>query len=344
MNTAIDFYDDSHVTMSLMARIPATLLAVLAVYGAFTICKDSAYATEYPARPVRMIVPSGAGANQDITARHIAQKLAEALGQPVVVDNRAGAGGTIGTTAAAKASPDGYTILYGNIPPMAVAPGLYRNLAYDPVKSFTAVARTTSLSLVLAVSATLPINSVPELVAYAKARPNQLNYASPGNGSLAHLSGVLLNNKAGLEVRHVPYNSVPQAFSEITSGAVAMIFYPYQGLVPMVQLGRVRLLATTGTRRTASLPAVPTMIESGVADFVIMAWEGLYVPAGTPKPIVDALYAAFASVATDPGFVSKLAAVGIDVDIAPPAVFAAFTRSEVERFRQLVALAGVKIE
>jgi tripartite-type tricarboxylate transporter receptor subunit TctC len=291
-----------------------------------------------------MLVPSAAGANVDITARQIAQKLAESLGQPVVVENRGGAGGTIATTAAAKASPDGYTILYGNIPAIAIAPSVYRNLPYDPVKSFTAVARITSLSLVLAVSSTLPVNAVPELIAYAKSRPNLLNYASSGNGTLSHLSGVLLNNKAGLELKHVPYNNVPQAFSELTSGAVAVIFYPYQGLVPVAQSGRVRLLATTGVKRTPYLPAVPTMIESGVRDFVVMAWEGCYVPAGTPKPIVDALYAALARIVADPVFVSKMAAVGIEVDIAAPDVFAAFTRSEVERFRQLVALSGVKVE
>ena len=221
---------------------------------------------------------------------------------------------------------------------------MYRNLSYDPVKSFTAVARATNLSLVLAVSSTLPVNSVSDLVAYAKARPNLLNYASAGNGTLAHLSGVLLNNKAGLEIKHVPYNNVPQAFSELTSGTVALIFYPYQGLVPVAQSGKVRLLATSGMKRTPYLPGVPTMIESGVGDFVVMAWEGFYVPAGTPNPVVNVLYAALAGIMTDPALVSRLAAVGIEVDIAPPDVFAAFTESEVERFRQLVAIAGVKIE
>ena len=280
----------------------------------------------------------------DITARQIALKLSDTLRQPVVVENRGGAGGTIGTTAAAKATNDGYTILYGNIPPIAIAPSMYKNLAYDPVKSFTAVVRATNLSLVLAVSAALPVNSVSELVAFAKARPGQLNYASAGNGTLAHLSGVMLNNKAGLETKHIAYNSVPQAFSEISSGAVALIFYPYQGLVPVAQSGKVRLLATTGTKRTAYLPGLPTMIESGVGDFVVIAWEGFYVPAGTPKSIVNLLYISLAGIMKDPAFVSRMASVGIEVDVASPEVFAAFTKSEVERFRQLVALAGVKIE
>ncbi len=310
----------------------------------FALCVGAALAAEYPSRPVRMIVPSTAGANVDITARQIAQKLSESLRQQVVVENRGGAGGTIGAAAAAKATNDGYTILFGNIPPMAIAPSMYKNLAYDPVKSFTAVARATSLSLVLAVSAALPVNSVSEMVAYAKARPGQLNYASAGNGTLAHLSGVMLNNKAGVDIKHIAYNNVPQAFAEISGGSVAMIFYPYQGLAPMTQTGKVRLLATTGTKRTAYLPAVPTMIEAGIGEFVVMAWEGFYVPAGTPKPIVNVLYTALAGVMKDPAFVSRMASVGIEVDIAAPDVFAAFTKSEVERFRQLVTLAGVKVE
>lgn len=317
---------------------------VFAMCAVFTICNGSTFGAGYPARPIRVIVASTAGANVDITARQIAQKLADSLGQPVVVENRGGAGGTIGTTLAAKASPDGYTILFGNVPSMGIAPSLYRNLAYDPVKSFTAVARATSVSMVLAVSATLPVNSVSDLVAYAKTRPNQLNYATSSSGSVSHLSGVLLNNKAGLEIKQVPYNSIPQAFIDITSGTVAMIFYPYQGLVPMTQSGKVRLLATTGMKRASYLPNVPTMIESGVRDFVVVAWEGFYVPAGTPKPIVNLLYTALAGIMTDPPFVSKLAAAGIEADLAPPEVFAAFTKSEVERFRQIITLAGVKIE
>jgi tripartite-type tricarboxylate transporter receptor subunit TctC len=320
----------------------AALPALCALFTGTTAA--AAAAADYPARPVRMIVPATAGANVDITARQIGQKLAEVLRQPVVVENRGGAGGTIGTAAAAKATPDGYTILFGNIPPMAIAPSLYKNLAYDPVKSFAAVARATSLSLVLAVSAALPVSSVTELVTYAKTRPGQLNYASAGNGTLAHLSGVMLNNTAALDTRHIAYNSVPQAFAEISGGTVAYIFYPYQGLAPLAQSAKVRLLATTGTKRTTYLPNVPTMLESSINDFVVIAWEGFYVPAGTPKPVVNLLHSALAGILKDPAFVARMAAVGIEVDVAPPDVFAAFTQAQVERFRQLVTLAGVKVE
>jgi tripartite-type tricarboxylate transporter receptor subunit TctC len=301
-------------------------------------------AAGYPERPVRMIVPFAAGANIDLTARQLAQKFAELLGQSVVVENRGGAGGTIGTALAAKASADGYTVLMGNAPTMGIAPSVYRDLAYDPVRHFAPVGRVTSLSMVLATSAALPVASVKELVALAKARGGALNYASSGNGTLGHLSGVLLNNTAGIALRHVPYNSVPQAFVDITSGAVAAIFYPYQGLLPVAQTGKVRMLATTGTRRTSYLPDVPTLAESGMPDVVVVAWEGFFVPAGTPQPVVERLYAVLAKAAADPAFVAKLAAVGIDVELAPPQAFGAFVKSEVERFRQIVTLAGVKVD
>jgi tripartite-type tricarboxylate transporter receptor subunit TctC len=317
--------------------------AMAAACGLF-LAAGTAVAAGFPERPVRIIVPFAAGANIDITARQIGQKLAETLGQPVVVENRGGAGGTIGTAVAAKATPDGYTVLFGNAPAVAIAPSVYKGLPYDPVKDFTAVARATSLSMVLAVSASVPARSVAELVSYAKARPDQLNYASSGNGTLGHLCGVMLGNKGGLQMRHVPYNAISQAFVDMASGSVAMIFYPYQGLIPVAQSGKLRFLATTGTRRTSYLPDVPTMVESGMRDFVIVAWEGFYVPAGTPKPLVDILHKALAGAATDPGLVAKLSAVGIDVDLATPEVFAAFTRSEVERFRQLATMAGVKVQ
>ena len=334
-----------HPNVAQARRIHRVELIVLALLAALAgLWAGSAGSAGYPDRPVRMVVPFAAGANIDLTARQIAQKLAEILGQPVVIENRGGAGGTIGTSLAAKASPDGYTILMGNAPTIAIAPSVYRNLPYDPATHFAAVGRTTSLSMVLAVSATLPVQTVPELVAHAKARPGQLNIASSGNGTLGHLSGALLNNRGAVDLKHIPYNNVPQAFVDITSGAVSAIFYPYQGLIPVAQSGKVRLLATTGTKRTSYLPDVPTMVESGLRDFVIVAWEGCYVPAGTPKAVIDTLYRALAKSASDPALVAKLAGVGIDVEVAPPDVFGAFTRSEIARFRQIVTMAGVKVE
>ena len=314
-----------------------------AVVAAVLASTGTTLAADYPNRPVRMVVPFAAGSNIDGTARQIAPKFSEFLGQQVVVDNRGGAGGTIGATLVAKSQPDGYTILMGNAPTHGMAPHLYANLAYDPIKDFTPVGRIDTASFVLAVSATLPVQSVAELVAYAKARPSALNYASSGNGTTAHLSGTLFNIKAGVDLKHIPYNSVPQALVDLSSGAVAIMFYPYQALMPLVQSNKVRMLATTGQKRASYLPALPTVMEAGIPDFVALAWHGIYAPAGTPKAIADRIYAALAKTMVDPKVVASLIATGIDVDLAPGSEFAAFTKQEVDRYRLLIALSGAKI-
>jgi len=321
------------------ARFPSNIAACVCL----ATCWMQAIAADYPNRPVRMVVPFAAGSNIDGTARQIAPKISEFLGQPVVVDNRGGAGGTIGAALVAKAQPDGYTILMGNAPTHGMAPHLYTNLAYDPIKDFAPIGRIDSASFVLAVSASLPVQSVAELVAYAKARPGALNYASSGNGTTAHLSARLFNNKAGVDLKHIPYNSVPQALVDLSSGAVAIMFYPYQPLIPVVQTNKVRLLATTGQKRASYLPNLPTVIEAGIPDFVALAWHGFYAPAGTPKAVIDIIYAALAKAMADPKVIAGLVASGIDVDLAPAAEFARFTRQEVDRYRVLIALAGAKI-
>ena len=304
---------------------------------------EAVIAAEYPNRPLRMVVPFAAGSNIDGTARQIMPKFSEILGQQVVVDNRGGAGGTIGATLVARAQTDGYTLLMGNAPTHGMAPHLYKNLAYDPIKDFTPVGRVDSASFVLAVSAGLPVQSVADLVKYARARPGVLNYASSGNGTTAHLSGTLFNNKAGVDIRHIPYNNVPQAFVDIASGAVSMMFYPYQPLMPLLQTGKARLLATTGVKRATYLPDVPTVIEAGIADFSAIAWHGFYAPAGTSPRIVDTIYAALVKTMADGKVMAGLAATGIDIDLAPPREFAAFTKAEVERYRLLIAMAGGKM-
>ena len=300
-------------------------------------------AADYPLRPVRMIVPFPAGSNIDGTARQIAPKLSEVLGQQVVVDNRGGAGGTIGATLAARAPADGYTLLMGNAPTHGMAPHLYANLAYDPIKDFTPIGRIDSASFVLVVAAGLPVQSVAELINYAKARPAQLNFASTGKGTTAHLSGALFNSKAGVDVKHIPYNNVAQAFVDIAGGTVAMMFYPYQQLIPVIQSGKARLLATTGVKRASYLPNVPTVIEAGLADFSAFAWHGFYGPARTPQKVVDVVYAAAVKTMSDPKVVASLVATGIDVDLAPPREFAVFTKAEIERYRHLIAMAGSAI-
>lgn len=312
----------------------------------FSLCTvlTTSVCSAYPDRPIRMVVPFASGSNIDITARQIMPKFAEYLGQPVVVDNRAGAGGVIGAAIVAKAIPDGYTVLMGNAPTHGMAPSIHKNLPYDPVRDFTPIVKISTAAFVLAVSATLPVKSVPELISYAKARPQKINYASSGIGTTAHIAGALFNNKAGVDMTHVPYNSVPQALIDLASGTVGVMFYPYQPLQPMLQQGKVRLLASTGPRRASYLPDLPTVIESGIRDFVAFAWHGFYAPAGTKKPVVDTLYTALTKAAKDPRVAAQLQAAGVDVDILPPAEFAAFTKGEVARYRIAVGLAGVKPE
>ena len=318
----------------------ATARRVIALSVVCMTCVGVAHAAEFPTRPVRLIVPFAAGSNIDGTARQIAPKLSEVLGQQIVVDNRGGAGGTIGAGLAARALPDGYTILMGNAPTHGMAPHLHKNLAYDPIKDFTPIGRIDSASFVLVVSAGLPVQSVAELVKYAKSKPGQLNYASSGNGTTAHLSGTLFNHKAGVDMKHIPYNNVPQAFVDIASGAVSVMFYPYQPLMPLIQTGKARLLATTGVKRASYLPQTPTVMEAGIADFAALAWHGFYGPARTPQKVVDVIYAAAVKTMADPKVMASLVATGIDVDLAPPSEFAAFTKAEIERYRHLIAMAG----
>ena len=186
----------------------------------------------------------------------------------------------------------------------------------------------------------MPVKSVAELIAYAKSRPGQLNFASTGNGTGVHLAGALFNHKAGVDIKHVPYNSVAQAFVDISSGDVAIIFYPYQPLIPLVQTGKARLLATTGVNRASYLSGLPTATEAGLADFVFFAWHGFYGPAGMSKQKVDVFYKAMSLAVADPKVVANLLTTGVEVGLLPPPAFAAFTKAEIERYRQLIRIAG----
>ena len=301
-------------------------------------------AAQYPQRPIRLVVPFAAGSNIDGNARQIAPKLSEFLGQQVVIDNRGGASGTIGATLVAKAPSDGYTILMGNAPTHGLAPTIFKELAYDPIKDFTPIGRVATASYLLAVSAALPVKSVPELINYAKARPGQLNYASTGSGTGVHLAGAYFNNKAGVDIKHIPYNSVPQAFVDISSGAVATMFYPYLPLMPLVQSGKARLLATSGTKRASYLPDLPTMMEAGLSDFVFFAWHGFYGPTGMAKQNVDVFYRAMTKAVSDPRVAASLLSTGVEVDLIPAKAFAAFTKAEIERYRQIIGIAGVSAQ
>ena len=307
-------------------------------------CASIASAQTFPERAIRLVVPQGAATATDIFARQLSPRLAELLGQPVVVDNRPGGGGIIGTEIVAKAAPDGYTLTLGGGQTHAINKSLYSKLPYDPIANFTPVARLGAQAMILVTNAALPVKTLAEFIAYATARKGKLNFASTGSGTSAHLTGELLNAETGLKIAHVPYKSGAQALTDLVSGEVSMMFYPYIALQSQIQAGKLTVLATAGPQRSAYLPQTPTMVESGFPGFVISAWFAIYAPAGTPRPVVDTLYTAFERTLTDPEIVRKLAATGTDVYLAAPDELGRFTRSEIERFRKLVELSGAKAD
>ena len=317
------------------ARLILALLS--AAIGCWMPAASShAQSNTYPDRIIRLVVPFPPGSATDVVARQIAPKMAEYLGQNIVIDNRAGASGVIGATAVAKAAADGYTLLFGTAPTNAIAQSWNKNLPYDAVKDFVAVAGLTTAPYVLAVTSTLPVRSVKELIAYAKSKPGDLNYASTGNGTGVHLAGAFFSTKAGVDIKHVPYNAAGPMNADLASGVVQMIFYPHQGLIPLIQAGKVRVLATTGAKRSVLLPELPTLQEQGLADFSLASWQGIYAPAGTPSDRVNLLYEAIRKTMTDAKVTANIAQTGNTVELSDPVEFSAFTKREIEKYRQII--------
>ena len=304
----------------------------------------TALAQTYPDKPIRLVIPYPAATQTDVVGRLVSTKLGELLGRTIVVDNRAGAGGMIGAEFVSKAAPDGYTLLLGTSQTHAINKYLYTQMPYDPLTGFEPVARVASVPMVLVVNSTLPIKSVTELINYAKARPGQLNYASSGIGSSAHLAGASLNNEAGIKISHIPYKDVGQIFVGFAGGNITSMFYAYAPLRTQIQSGSLRIIATTGSQRSAFLPEVPTLSESGYPNFAMTAWFALYAPRGTPKPIIDVLANAANRAVTSPDVTEKLLGSGTDPFASSPDVLRDFTKTELERYRKVVELTGAKAE
>ncbi|PLQ02174.1 Bug family tripartite tricarboxylate transporter substrate binding protein [Cupriavidus pauculus] len=265
-------------------------LEALAACAAAGAMPRIAIADTWPAKPIRMIVPFPAGSSPDLIARIVTEKLAGVLGQPVVVENRPGAGGNIGTGLVAKAAPDGYTLLFTINGPLVTAPSLYRHLSYDPMKQLAPVTLVATSPNVLVVDARLPVHTLRDFVALAKSRPGVLNYGSVGNGSAAHLAMEQLKAMAGIDMQHVPYAGFPQITTAMVGGQVQAGFMVPAIAMPLVTAGKLRLLAVTSSGRTGVLPSVPTVAESGYPGFEAISWQAILAPAGTPAPIVDRLY------------------------------------------------------
>ena len=302
------------------------------------------WAQTYPTKPIRVIVPFPAGESIDATARLIAQPWMAALGQQMVIDNRGGAGGTIGTELTAKAPPDGYTISYGNLGPLSIGPSLYQKLGYDLFKDLAPVSQATSLPFVLFGSTTLPVNTAQELVAYAKARPGQLNFGSTGVGSGLHLMGELFKLTAGVNIVHVPFKGVAQAVPEIMAGRLQLAFNTIPAFLPHVKAGRLKAFVITAPKRSPLLPDVPACTEVGLAGLDANAWHAVVAPAGTPKEIVRKLYQTLAATLASPEVRSQLAAVGAEPVASSPEEFAKFMRAESQKWARVIKAGGVKVE
>ncbi len=325
--------------LSLLRRCMRSIAAAVLAFAVIA----PALGQGWPERPIRFVVAAGPGSSLDALARVIGEKLKDRLGQPVVVENKAAAGGTVATAEVAKATPDGYTMLLGFNGPLAFGP-LLQKLPYDPQRDLAPVIITSSQPNVLAVNALLPVSTVPELVAWAKANPGRLNYASVGNGSSSHLNMELLKSVAGFDALHVPFNGSPPAVTATIRGETQMMFAVMQPLQPQIQAGKLRALAVTTAKRFPLLPDLPTVAEAGYPAFEALAWNGVVVPAGTPKPVVARLNAEINAILKQPDVVARMHAAGFDLIGGTPEDFGNLIRRETDTWRPVIRELDLKID
>jgi tripartite-type tricarboxylate transporter receptor subunit TctC len=297
----------------------------------------------YPKKPIRLIAPFAPGGGTDILARLFGQKMSETLGQPVIVDNRGGAGGTIGTDIAAKAPPDGYTLILVS-GSHAINPGLYRKLPYDSVDDFATITQIATSPGILVVNPSLPVNSVKDLIALARAKPGQINYASAGSGTPPHLAGELFKVMAKIDMVHVPYKGNAPAFTDVIGGQVSLIFPTMPSAMPFIRSGRLRPVAVTSARRSPAAPEIPTITESGLPGYEAISWYGILAPARTPPQFVARLHEVLVSAIRAPDMQEKLAAQGLEPVGNTPQQFSAVIRSEIAKWAKVVQASGAKPE
>lgn len=316
--------------------------AVLAAAGSL-LGAGFAMAQDYPARPVRLVVPFGAGTTTDIVSRVYGEALARSLGQAVVVENRAGAGGNIGSDLVAKGAADGYTILMGTVGTHAINPGLYRKMPYDALRDFAPIGFAGYTPTLLVVAADSPLKTLKDLQARA-ARPGGVNFASAGNGTSGHLAGELLKARLGGEMVHVPYKEGGLALSDVMAGQVQFMFYHPAAVMPHIKSGKLRALGASSAKRSAAAPDVPTIAEQGFGEFDLVAWFMLYAPAATPAPVLARLRDAVNQSVANPEVKARLQAQGLEVPSFKPDELASFGRTEIAKWSELVKRSGAQVD
>ena len=319
-----------------------TVLAVLAAL-AFAAPVAANAQQDFPSRPIRLVVPFGPGTSTDIVARVFAEGMAKPLGQAIVVENRAGAGGNIGADLVAKAPADGYTIVMGTVGTHAINPGLYRKMPYDAQKDFVPIGFAGYTPTLLVVAADSPVRSLKDLQAAARAKGG-ISFASAGNGTSGHLAGELLKARLGGEMVHVPYKEGGMALSDVMAGQAQFMFYHPAAVMPQVKAGKLRALGVSSAKRTAAAPDVPTIAEQGWGEFDLVAWFMLYAPAATPAPVLAKLRDAVAQAVANPDTKAKLAAQGLEVPLMQPEELSAFGRTDLAKWSELVKRSGAQVD
>ena len=327
-----------------MTRFLRLIPGAMTAIGILLCPAASVAQSDYPNKPIRLIIGFPPGGSTDIVGRIVAMKLSERLGQPVIVDNRGGAGGTIGAELASKATPDGYTLTIGTTSTHAVAAGAYSKLPYDPIKNFAPVSLVAITPYLLVVNPQVQANSLADLVSLAKSQPGKLNYASAGNGSTTHLAMEMLKDAAKINLVHIPYKGNGPADIAILGGEVQSVFGSMPALLQNTKAGKLRALAVGTARRSPALPDVPTVAELGYPGFEAALWLGVLAPAGTPQPIIDRLNRELTSIAATPDFRSLMDKNGAEPISNTPEQFATMIRAEVERYTKVVKAVGVKLD
>jgi len=305
---------------------------------------DSALAQAWPAKPIRLVIAQAPGSATDVISRVVANPLSERLGQPILIDARPGAGGALGTEVAARSAPDGYTLFMANNSTHGSNPAVYAKLPYDAVKDFAPISFVASVPYVLVVDPKLPVGTLEEFIAFVKARPGKLNYASAGNGSTHHFCGELLKSMTGIDIQHIPYKGSGPGIAGLLGGEVSMMFSNVADIGSQIKAGKVKPLAVTATKRASLLPEVPTMAEAGLPGFEVTSWFGLLAPAGTPGAIIGRLNAEVVKVLGRADVKATLGAQGLEVAPSTPEQFAAHIKSEIARFTKIAKAAGIKAE